>query len=234
MRTRLLAPIAALALLATAAATAAPPARGDRGPAWSVAHEIEAHYRHAVTLQALFLETYSAGQGDLRVESGTVYFRRPGLMRWNYESPQKKLFLIDGHHVWFYIPADHAASRTSVRKSADWRTPFALLTGKGHFKDLCREMTLVHSQGGPGSPPAGHTVLNCEPKHRDAFLDAEIEVDSSRRVVRVLVSQPGAISTEVRFAHWRENLPLEKSLFKFKPPAGVAVVDEGAIAGAVH
>jgi outer membrane lipoprotein carrier protein len=235
MRKSLLTAFAALALLVTAAATAPPPhGAGGRDPAWTVAREIEAHYRHAETLEAIFLESYSAGQGDVRVESGTVFFRRPGLMRWNYESPQKKLFLIDGHHVWFYIPADHAASRTSVRKSADWRTPFALLTGKAHFKDLCREMSLVPSQGGPGSPPAGHTVLDCEPKNRDAFLDAQIEVDSSRRLVRVLVNQPGEISTEVRFANWRENPPLAKSLFEFKPPAGVAVVDEQAIAGTMH
>jgi outer membrane lipoprotein carrier protein len=225
--------IAALALLGTAAAAAAPTrgaAAGDRA-AWAVAREVEAHYRHAGTLEALFLETYSAGEADIRVESGTVYFRRPGLMRWNYESPERKLFLVDGHHVWFYIPADHAASRTSVRQSADWRTPFSLLTGKAHFKDLCQAMTLVPSQGGPGSPPAGHVVLDCEPKDRHAFLDARIEVDSARRLVRVVVKQPGEIATEVRFAHWQENLPLKKSLFQFQPPPGVTIVDQQAIAG---
>lgn len=193
-----------------------------------IARAIQAHYRHAQTLKALFLETYRAGQEDLRVESGTVYFRRPGQMRWDYESPSTKLFLIDGHNVWFYIPADHAASRTPVRQSADWRTPFALLTGKARLSDLCSRLTVVPSEGGPGSPPPGDTVLDCTPRGpaggENGFLDALIEVDSSNRLVRVTLRQPADVSTEVRFGDWKENLPLPKSLFQFQPPPGVSVI----------
>jgi outer membrane lipoprotein carrier protein len=193
-----------------------------------IARAIQAHYRHAQTLRAVFLETYRAGQDDLRVESGTVYFRRPGQMRWDYESPSAKLFLIDGHNVWFYIPADHTASRTPVRESADWRTPFALLTGKARLSDLCERLTVLPSQGGPGSPPPGDTVLDCTPKGpaggENGFLDALIEVDSSDRLVRVTLRQPGDVSTEVRFGGWQENPPLPKSLFEFQPPPGVSVV----------
>jgi outer membrane lipoprotein carrier protein len=197
----------------------------------AVAKAIERHYHDARTLRALFLETYRAGQDDIRVESGTVYFRRPGLMRWDYQSPQKKLFLVDGHHAWFYIPADHSASRTSVRKSGDWRTPFALLTGRAKLSDLCSRVSLVPNPGGPGAPPAGHRVLDCEPKKGEGFLDAHIEVDRLGRIARVLVKQPGDVNTEVSFAQWKENIPLPKSLFRFQPPAGVSIVDEQAIAG---
>lgn len=224
--------VACLAVFAAAFSQATAAGRDDA--AWSIARQVEAHYHDVKTLEAEFLETYRAGQDDIRVESGKVYFRRPGLMRWNYESPQSKLFLVDGHHVWFYIPADHSASRSSLRHSADWRTPFALLTGKAHFKDLCKQMSVVPSQGGPGASPASHVVLDCRPKDRNAFLDAQIEVDAEHRLVRVLLKQPGDIDTEVRFGNWRENLPLEKSLFEFKPPPGVAVVDQDALAGEVH
>lgn len=196
-----------------------------------MAKAIEEHYHNAKTLKALFLETYRGGGDDLRVESGVVYFRRPGLMRWDYQSPQKKLFLTDGHHAWFYIPANHTASKTSMRKSADWRTPFALLTGKAKLGEICSKVSIVPSQGGPGAPPPGHTVLDCQPKDRAGFLDAQIEVDRLARVVSVLVKQPGDVSTEVRFGAWQENIPLPKSLFVFNPPKGVSVVDESAIAG---
>ncbi len=200
----------------------------------AVAKAIEAHYHGAKTLRALFLETYRAGEGDIRVESGTVYFRRPGLMRWNYESPQKKLFVVDGHHAWFYIPADHAASRTSVRKSGDWRTPFALLTGRAKLSDLCSRVSIVPNPGGPGSPPPGNTVLDCQPKKNEGFLDAHIEVDRLSRIVRVLVRQPGEVDTEVRFAHWQENIPIPESFFRFEPPPGVSVVKAHEIAGSAH
>lgn len=222
--------VAPFAIAAPAFATPS----ADHEDAEAVARAIQAHYRHAVTLQAVFLETYRAGSSNLRVESGKVYFRRPGRMRWDYQSPQKKLFLVDGHYAWFYIPADHTASRTPVRKSDDWRTPFSLLTGKAHLSDLCRQISIVPNQGGPSAPPPGHVVLDCTPKHKEAFLDAQIEVDQHDRIVRVLVEEPGKVSTEVRFGNWQENIPLPQSLFHFQVPRGVTVVNNHAIAGSTQ
>lgn len=226
---RKLAPILAIAL-AAGAATAGARAAQHRS-AKAVAKALEARYHNAKSLKALFLETYRAGGGEIRVESGVVYFRRPGLMRWDYQSPQKKLFITDGHDAWFYIPSNHTASRAKMRKSADWRTPFALLTGKAKLSEICSKVTIVPNQGGPSAPPPGDTVLDCQPKDRAGFLDAQIEVDRTSRVVRVLVEQPGDVATEVRFGNWQENIPLAKSLFEFKPPPGVTVVDQQAIAG---
>jgi outer membrane lipoprotein carrier protein len=229
MRKQLLIGVATLVAAAGAAAAGARP--GEQRSAKAVAKAIEQRYHDAKTLKAVFLETYRAGGDDLRVESGTVYFQRPGRMRWNYESPQVKLFLTDGHHAWFYIPANHAASRTAMRESADWRTPFALLTGKAKLGEICGKLSIVPNQGGPGAPPAGHTVLDCQPKDKAGFLDAQIEVDREARIVSVLVKQPGDISTEVRFGNWQENILLPKSLFVFVPPKGVSVVDQDALAG---
>ena len=64
-------------------------------------------------------------------------------MRWEYESPEQKLFIVDGTNVWFYVPADRTASRAKVKDSSDWRTPLALLTGKTDFSRLCRTIDVV-------------------------------------------------------------------------------------------
>ena len=106
-----------------------PPPASD-GDARAAARALEAHYHSAKTLQAVFLERYSQGHAGMQVESGLVYFSRPGRMRWEYESPETKLFLVDGKFAWFYVPADRTASRAPIRESTDWRTPLALLTGK--------------------------------------------------------------------------------------------------------
>ncbi|HVB34335.1 MAG TPA: outer membrane lipoprotein carrier protein LolA [Patescibacteria group bacterium] len=220
-------------LAAVGAKGALPPPAPAAEPshAQAIVRAIEARYHHALTLRAVFLETYRAGSSDLRVESGTAYFRRPGQMRWDYTSPQKKLFLMDGHNAWFYIPADHTASRAALHKSDDWRTPFSLLTGKARLGELCQEISIVPNEAGPSSPPPGHVVLDCKPKHKEAFLDARIEVDERDRIVRVLIEQPGDVSTEVRFGNWQQNIPLAKSLFRFHPPPGVAVVNQQDLTG---
>jgi outer membrane lipoprotein carrier protein len=66
----------------------------------------EARYRAAKTLQATFLERYTENGAVVRTEAGTAFFRRPGKMRWEYEAPEKDLFLVDGKTAWFYVPAD--------------------------------------------------------------------------------------------------------------------------------
>src|SRR3984893_15968475 len=88
---------------------------------------LEARYRNATTLQANFLERYSENGTQVRVEAGKAFFLRPGRMRWEYEKPEKSLFLVDGKYVWFYAPDDHTATRMPAKKSDEWRTPIAFL-----------------------------------------------------------------------------------------------------------
>src|SRR3984893_15964217 len=138
----------------------------------SLAHLLEEHYRHPRTLRAVFLERYSEGQKQARIESGTVYFKRPGQMRWEYESPEKKLFLADGKTVWFYVPYDHTVTKAPAKESSDWRTPLALLTGKVELSRLCSRVDLIEQKGVHDS----HAILRCLPKgKRDAPLAAQDE-----------------------------------------------------------
>jgi outer membrane lipoprotein-sorting protein len=226
-----------------------------RADARTVVREIESHYRSVKTLEGVFLETYREGQRILRIESGRVYFLRPRRMRWEYESPETKLFLADGKRVWFYVPADHTVSRAPMKESPDWRTPFALLTGKVRLSELCSRVARINSVGG-GRPDArltaaGDVLLSCiprgeakpEPEAPFASSDAGarpppggiheilIEADAAGQIVRVVIEQPGEIETEIRFGDWKENVPLAEALFHFEPPAGVAIVDEPTLAG---
>ena len=89
----------------------------------STVHAFESRYQQARTLKAIFFESYRDGKGGISADSGTVYFSRPGRMRWEYESPETKLFLVDGTNVWFYVPADRTVSHAKLAQSSDWRTP---------------------------------------------------------------------------------------------------------------
>jgi outer membrane lipoprotein carrier protein len=231
------------------------PVRAAKDPADSakvVAHLLEEHYRHAQTLRAVFLERYSAGPREARLESGTVYFRRPGRMRWEYEAPEKKLFLADGKTVWFYVPADRTVTKAPVSESSDWRTPLALLTGKANLSRLCNRLDLVVQK----ATPSGHAVLRCLPKgEKDSrpaagpaslqdstelpgagdFTEVLLEVDSSSgELASVRIRQVGGIEIEYRFGDWQQGVPLPEEMFQFRPPAGVAIVDGSALNKASH
>jgi outer membrane lipoprotein carrier protein len=213
--------------------------------AQAVLHAIESRYHHAQTLKAAFYERYSdegtANSGT--AESGTVYFSQPGRMRWEYESPEQKLFIVDGTNVWFYVPADRTVSRAKVKESSDWRTPLALLTGKSELSKLCRTIEIVdpakseNPEDHPTSPD--NNVLRCIPKREFPEADQELrevllESDPEAHLVRLIIRQPGNLETEFRFANWRENLPITETMFHFAPPPGVTVVDESTLANQIH
>jgi outer membrane lipoprotein carrier protein len=205
---------------------AQPGVAGQESPQ-DLARSVEQRYQKARTLQVVFLERYRQGK-NVRIESGTAYFSRPGRMRWEYEAPEEKLFLVDGKNAWFYVPADRTATRAKVKESDDWHTPLALLAGKlrpGVLSRMCGTLERLPAR-------SGH-ALRCVPKDKQApFREMTFEMDDAFRLTRILIREPGDVETEFRFADWRENVALEEVMFHFSAPKGVAIVDEQSIAGA--
>jgi len=206
----------------------------------AIVRDLQTRYQHAKTLKAAFFESYNEGKGRPVAESGTAYFSRPGRMRWEYESPQTKLFLVDGTNAWFYVPSDHTASRAKVNESSDWRTPIALLAGKADLGKLCSKIELIDSDSaGPGEKAlgAGNSVLRCTPRtdgQEGGLAGVILEVDAHAYLSRVLIRQSGGVETEFRFGNWQENVPVPEVQFHFQPPPGVSVVDEGTLADQFH
>lgn len=223
------------------------------GDANSVRRGLELRYQHATTLKAVFFESFRDGNGGIVAESGTVYFSRPGRMRWEYESPEEKLFLVDGTNVWFYVPSDHTASRAKFKDSSDWRTPLALLAGKADLGKFCRTVSIDDASVTTAKPDdrptdPGNTVLRCLPRGQaDAKADTKVddadagtikevlfEASPDAHLVRVLIRQPGNLETEFRFGAWQENIAIPETKFHFVAPSGVEIVDEAKLSGEIH
>lgn len=201
---------------------------------------LEARYRAAKTLQASFLERYTENGRLVRTEAGTAYFRRPGKMRWDYQAPEKNVFLVDGKMAWFYVPADHTVTRVPAKESSDWRTPLALLTGDMKLSRVCAKV-LAATDEKPEDPK--HAVLYCElrgaaaksPKESTTAAPSQnpangeavfLEVDTGTGdLVRVLIRDPGGVAIEFHFANWQMDPPVADSLFRFETPKGVAIVN---------
>ncbi len=191
----------------------------------------EARYRSARTLRADFLERYSENGKLARSEAGTAYFRKPGKMRWEYEKPERNLFLVDGKNSWLYTPADHTVTKVPARQSEDWRTPFMLLAGEMKLSRVCAK---VESTSALVPEKAGDATLECKLKGADAARagnseDAPprvfFEISNEGELVRLLVRSPGGIETEFQFKNWQINPQVPDSLFQFSPPPGVVIVD---------
>jgi outer membrane lipoprotein-sorting protein len=147
---------------------------------------------------------------------------------------------VDGKNVWFYIPADHTASRAKLSQSSDWRTPIAILAGKANVSEFCRDIQSVSApQAGSAKvvPAPNDTLLRCIPRQSPSsatLRDVLFEVNPQSFLVRLVIREAGGITTEFRFGNWEEDTSIPESDFHFVPPPGVSVVDEEALADTIR
>lgn len=103
---------------------------------------VETRYNRAQTLQVVFHEAYTGPGRPRRTESGTLLLRKPGRMRWDYTSPQGKLFVSDGKYFWLYTPGNNQVENMKIEESDDTRAALAFLlsqlrcmrSGKRHYQ----------------------------------------------------------------------------------------------------
>jgi outer membrane lipoprotein carrier protein len=207
-----------LPLTALAVLLAALPARpSDSDLARSVVRRVEERHARAADLVARFTQTYRSGMlGRELVERGVVSVKRPGLMRWEYQQPEEKLFVSDGRSFYFYVPADRqvVVSDQDVERSLAAR----LLSGRGGLLDaFSAELEEPLEEGVLRVKLVPRTP---QPDVERAFLD----VEPGGRIRSILLEDLQGNRTRFRFEGVKENTGLPGRLFRFDVPAGVEVI----------
>lgn len=190
----------------------------------AIAAAVDAHYNHLRSLEAEFTEVYR-GSGMDRTESGTLWLKKPGKMRWEYRSPKEKLFVSNGKDAWFYVPDDRQARKESAKKLEDVRSPLAFLLGKTKLEKELHGLSIA-----PDIPPLapGDVVLRGVPTAlADQISEIVLEVTPENRIGRLIVQGVDGASTEYRFAEQKEDVTIADGRFNFKAPVGTEVVEGG-------
>lgn len=196
----------------------------DAADVKAIAAAVDTHYNHLRSLEAEFTELYR-GSGMERTESGTLWLKKPGKMRWEYRSPKEKLFVSDGKDAWFYVPEDRQARKSAAKKLEDLRSPLAFLLGKTKLEKELQGLSLA-----PDISPlqSGDTVLRGVPKGlEDQISEIVIEITPENSITRLIMQGVDGASTEYRFSEQKENLPIADGRFGFRPPAGTEIVESG-------
>jgi outer membrane lipoprotein carrier protein len=187
-----------------------------------LAAAVDTHYNHLRSLEAEFTEVYR-GSGMDRTESGTLWLKKPGKMRWEYRSPKEKLFVSNGKDAWFYVPDDRQARKEAAKKLEDVRSPLAFLLGKTKLEKELRGLSVASDIDALSS---GNTVLRGVPTAlADRVGEIILEITPDGRIVRLVMQGVDGASTEYRFTDQKENLAIADGRFDFRAPAGTEVVE---------
>ena len=193
--------------------------------ATDLAQSLQRKYDTVRDFSADFVHTYQGGVlHKTTTERGHVLVKKPGRMRWDYTSPEKKLYISDGVRVYAYTPEDKQVIVSPFPKDDEAGASILFLAGKGN---LIRDFTpsLVDP---PKGSPANSDALKVVPKV--AQTDYEwlvLVVDKQSLALRTLVTvdEQGGQSS-ISFVNLKENVNPADKEFAFNIPRGVDVINQ--------
>jgi len=185
----------------------------------AVLTEIQTRYESTNDLEANFLQEYigkvmrQSNRGE-----GKVYFKKKGMMRWDYRIPNQQL-ISDGQTLWYYQPEEKQVVISDVSKALK---EFGFLAGEG---DLRRDFELLNMNESI-SQKEEHFVLELIPREPYAALSKlTLTVDKKTYyIIQTDVFDGLGNVTRTRFTDIKTNKELPNSFFHFTIPPGVEVL----------
>jgi outer membrane lipoprotein carrier protein len=200
------------------------PAAGAGTPVDEVVDKVEATCARVRDLSAHFHQTATNRTlGEVREASGVFLAKRPGKMRWEYQKPEPRLFVMDGKTLWSYSPADKQVIVQAVTAAIPSRLPLSFLAGDCALR---KEFTvsLVEHAATQGSAPT--RILDLRPKHPEAGIARmllEVRV-KDYTVEKTTVFDAYGNTTVIALTDLKLNTGISDDEFEFIPPAGVRVI----------
>ncbi|MEO6924429.1 MAG: outer membrane lipoprotein carrier protein LolA [Bryocella sp.] len=192
-----------------------------QGPtASTIAKAVDNHYNHLASLQARYTERYQ-GMGLDRSETGTLTLKKPGRMRWAYDSPVGKVFVLDGHDAISYTPGDPQATRIPAKQLDDLRSPLRFLLGHTELRKELDDLTLLPANNHPGLFDLSGVPKGMQQRvHR-----LTLTVDPAGTIHGMRIEETDGAVTTFTFTNLRDNIPTSDADFHFAAPPGVTVVN---------
>ena len=209
-------------LAATALLLLLPPGlRAEPLPLEELVTKAQTVYEQTKDLQARFVQevTLKAMQRTER-EEGTVYFKNPRMMLWDYARPKDKKLVINAQTAWLYLPEDRVVYVQKAEEIYRSRMAVRFLSGIGK---LAEEFQIAFSKA---PPDAANHLLTLTAKETGAGVDQlHLALDrKTLQVTRCRFNDSFGNTTALRFSAIRTNTGLAEGFFTFRIPPGTEIV----------
>ncbi len=179
---------------------------------------VEDRYNRARTISVAFSESYGIGTKPRRTESGQLFLKKPGRMRWEYRDPAGKLFVSDGKNFYLYSPGANRVEKTKMKESEDMRAPLAFLLGRLEFARDFKSYQVT--------PQGADTRIVATPKSdKLPYTKVDFVVAPGYLITRLIVTGQDQSVLDFTFDGEKMNPQLSEGLFRFQVPPGAEVVD---------
>lgn len=181
---------------------------------------VQAFYEKTTDFTADFKQEYLyKAFKRTQVSTGKVIFRKPALMRWEYEKPAPKTFVLAGDRVLAYDPEAKLVTRAAISTNQlSASVTFLFGVGKLENEFNITKTTCAKCTG---------TQLELIPLVPDQrFKKIYLEVDeTSAQVLKSTVIDPDGSENAISFIGLKTNVGITEAQFKITPPPGTQVQD---------
>jgi outer membrane lipoprotein carrier protein len=183
---------------------------------------LQKKYAKMAGLAADFVQIYQSPDGRNIRESGHVILKRPGKARWEYTTPERKLFLSDGKNIYFHVYGERQATRSSIKESADPQIPFLFLLGRGNLR---RDFSRIEMLNDERAVESGNKMLRLVPNRApEEFKRLLVEVNPvTFQVRRLVIFERSGARMDFLLNNTQENFIASENEFRFTPQAGVTI-----------
>jgi outer membrane lipoprotein carrier protein len=195
----------------------------------ALVERVQAFYEKTEDFTADFRQEY-AYQASRRtqVSTGTVTYRKPAMMRWEYLTPSPRTFVLAQDRAYLYDPQARLLTRSALQTN-QLSASVTFLWGQGKLADefsITAVPCAACAAVGPTHPRAGVLLLLTPRRQDPRFREVRLEVDpASAQVLRSTVVDPDGSENTITFLGLKANVGVDKSVFVLSPPPGTQLQD---------
>lgn len=183
-----------------------------------VIDRLKSTYREIGDMTADFTQRSSIQGFEEKVFGGRLYLKKPKMVRWDYSKPEKQNIYIRGDKVILYLPGQKQAIVQNLSENPDAEPALGLLS------DIERWQDLFHIKG--GDETADMFRLELRPKKMPRIEKALVEIHKETFYIqRLTLFEESGNRVSFDFSNIKPNGNLKESLFDFKIPRGVEVLE---------
>jgi outer membrane lipoprotein carrier protein len=186
----------------------------------TIVRKLQERYDETRAFRAAFRQEMTiVSMGASDVSEGTVVFKKPGKMRWDFQTPQPQQIISDGDTLWIHQPEQKQVMKGPFKGGFVSTTPVSFLLGVGRITDEFR----------PEADPRGcsgeRIYVRLAAKGTEGIGALAFGVERATfDIVEAAVTDPLGNVTSLTFSNVARNVDVPDTTFQFQIPPGSDVI----------
>lgn len=192
-------------------------------PMGEILKKTESYYQslQAFTSQFVQVTTSSATNTITTEASGLLYYQKPRQMRWEYQTPEKQVFIANQKYAWLYEPSERQISLFDPTQFFDSPLARTFFDGVAGLRNNF-EVSLDSEHSNPSM-----AVLKLTPKKEDPNIKRlRLWIDTKTFEITQVETQDALANTNlIVLKSQKASTDLNAKLFQLDVPSSTNVVD---------